>query len=71
MTKLAVTHGLVEEELITGQVVGAEHAAEHADGALEQVDVLVRVHLELVRHVVARLLELCDKYRKIIVVKLI
>lgn len=37
--KPAITHGFVEKELISGEMVGAQQTAEDADSRLEQIHV--------------------------------
>jgi len=53
-----VTHGLVQEQGVSGQVVGAQQASQDADGALEQVDVHALVKAELGGHPRLRLFKL-------------
>lgn len=57
------THGLPQEEVVPGQVVGAQKAAQDPDRALEQVDVHVFLKPELLRHPLAGFFKLCDRRR--------
>lgn len=57
------THGLPQEEVVPGQVVGAQKAAQDPDRALEQVDVHVFLKPELLRHPLAGFFKLCDGRR--------
>lgn len=53
------THGFVEEELVSRQVVGAQQAPEDADGRLKEVHVHVLAERQLLLHPAPRLRKLC------------
>lgn len=53
------THGFVQEELVSRQVVGAQQAPQHSDGRLKEIHVHVLTERELLLHPGARLRKLC------------